>query len=393
MANLRRRREPRTQRRAWENGRPGKDLEVASTKPRGWPRISVVTPSYNQGAYLEQCIRSVLDQDYPDLEYFILDGGSSDESVNIIKGYQDRITFWVSERDGGQTAAINSGFQRTTGDMVAWLNADDFYLPGAFASVAEAYRAAPQASFFFGDGWRVDVAGERLSNFFPAGHVLFHEAAFVFGLNCILQPAAFINRLHLVAIGYLDPTLRYGMDSDLWIRLARQAPPVAIQEVLAASREYGTTKTATGSFARVEELRRIAEKYSGVPMTPGALLYFLDTLNQLAAARPDIYPARFRSEIEGFWMAASRLLGRHGARPDGFPVADEEERARCAAEGVPRVTVTQADWEARQAMLEQLSSQLTAAQQELQALRNRSLARRLWRLPRRVLRLLMRTGE
>jgi hypothetical protein len=238
----------------------------------------------------------------------------------------------------------------------------------------------------------VDAAGQRLSNFFPAGHVLFHEPAFVFGLNCVLQPAAFINRRHLVGIDHLDAALQFGMDSDLWIRLARQAPPVPIPHALAASREYGATKTATGSFLRVEELRRIAEKYSGMAMTPGALLYFLDTLNRLAGERPDVYPARFLSEIEVFWMAVSRLLGRHGARPDGFPVASEEERAQCAAEGVPMVTVSQTDWAARQAMIEQLHSELTAVREEFQAFRNRSLARKLWRLPRRVLQFFTRAA-
>src|SRR5262249_36778466 len=162
--------------------------------------------------------------------------------------------------------------------------------------------------------------------------------------------------------------------------------------VLAASREYGTTKTATGSFARVEELRRIAEKYSGVPMTPGALLYFVETLNRLTAEWPEIYPEPFRGELEAFWVAVSRLRGRYGARPDGFPAVGEEERAQCAAKGEPLVRVSKAEWTATQTMIEHLNGQLAAVQQEFQAFRNRSLARRLWRLPRRVLRLFARGG-
>jgi hypothetical protein len=350
----------------------------------------VVTPSFNQAPFLDQCIRSVLDQHYGDLEYLILDGGSTDGSVDLIRQHEAALTYWVSAPDGGQSAAINSGFRRATGDLVAWLNADDFYLPGAFARVAAAYRANPDASFYFGDGWRVDAAGVRLSNFFPEGHVTFHEPAYVYGLNYVLQPAAFINRRHLQASGYLDPALRYGMDSDLWIRLARQAPPAAIPEALAASREYGATKTATGSFPRAEELRRISEKYSGVPMTPGALLYFLDTLNRLALEWPDVFPKQFLSDIEVFWIAASRLLGKHGARPDGFPAVGEAELAQCAAEPPSTLTVSQADWAARLQMIEQLSAQLKAAHQEIQNLHNRSLARRLLRLPRRVLRVLTR---
>src|SRR5262249_14940299 len=156
---------------------------VADTTPAARPRISVVTPSYNQGHFLEHCIRSVLDQGYPDLEYFVLDGGSTDESASILRRYHDRVTFWVSERHGGQSAAINRGFRLATGDVVAWLNADDFYLPGAFDHIAAAYGRAPQASFYFGNGWRANEKGERLSDFFPEGLPRFHAPALVYGLN------------------------------------------------------------------------------------------------------------------------------------------------------------------------------------------------------------------
>src|SRR5262245_9832375 len=119
-----------------------------------YPRISIVTPSFNQACFLEQCLLSVLDQRYPDLEFLVLDGGSTDGSVEIIRRYENRLTHWVSEPDGGQSAAINRGFCRATGDVVAWLNSDDYYLPGALERIADAYRKSPDASFYFGDGWR-----------------------------------------------------------------------------------------------------------------------------------------------------------------------------------------------------------------------------------------------
>src|SRR5258707_6129118 len=123
-----------------------------SSGPRLFPRISVVTPSFNQGAYLERTICSVLDQKYPNLEYLVIDGGSTDESVEIIKRYERHLTYWVSEPDTGQSNAINKGFARTTGTILAWLNSDDRYLPETLGAVAAAAAAHPDADVFVGTG-------------------------------------------------------------------------------------------------------------------------------------------------------------------------------------------------------------------------------------------------
>ncbi len=294
-----------------------------SLKRPDLPRISIITPSYNQGRFLDQCLRSVIESGYPNLEYLVIDGGSTDESVQIIQRHRQHLAFWVSEPDGGQSDAINKGVRRATGDVIAWLNSDDFYLPNALQAVAAAYCRQPDAGFYFGNGWRVDESGQPLSQFFRDGNVLFKRQAFVYGLNTILQPAAFINRKHLRNENLLDAQLKYGMDSDLWLRLARSAEPEPIEACLAASREYGETKTSTGGFPRAEELRQIAEKHSGVPLTPGALLYYLDTLQRLTKQHPDIYPRAFRSELHRFWTAVSERLAIYGAGPDGFPLADE----------------------------------------------------------------------
>lgn len=330
------------------------------------PRITVITPSYNQGEFLDQCIRSVLEQGYPNLEYLIFDGGSTDGSLGIIQAHAEKLAYSVSEPDQGQSDAINHGYQRATGELVAWLNSDDYYLPGALAAVAQAYRANPRASFYFGDGLRVDEAGTPIRSYFPDGRVTFRQSALVFGLNYILQPAAFINRqllfdhaarlarehrarqpqrglfrrmvrfvtkpLRAPEIGprlpdLLNGNLQYGMDSELWIRLAGLAPPMAIAQPLAASREYSRTKTASGSFARAEELRQIAEKYSGVPITPGALCYYLDTLHQFAMQREDLFPEEFLPHIHRFWDAVARLMARYGAGRDGFPTPPVEQAA------------------------------------------------------------------
>ncbi len=288
------------------------------------PRISIITPSFNQARYLEQCIRSVLEQTYPDIEYMIIDGGSSDESQGIIRKYAGRLAYWVSEPDRGQSDALNKGFLRASGDLVAWLNADDFYLPSALERAAEAYLRDPRASFYFGNGWRVDEAGDHKSDYFPRGSVTFNRQALIHGLNFILQPATFIRRTVLEQAGYLDAQLHYALDTDLWIRLSALADPLPVQAFLAASREYAQAKSSKGSFERLEELRRVAEKHSGFPVTPGYLCYFLDTLHRFASQHEDIYPPAYRKDLETFWAATAQLMQAYGVRPDGVPFTDQQ---------------------------------------------------------------------
>ncbi|MCC6424070.1 MAG: glycosyltransferase [Phycisphaerales bacterium] len=288
-----------------------------------WPKLSIITPSFNQGEFLEQCIESVLSQNYPNLEYLILDGGSTDQSPQIIDRRRQHLTWAISEKDGGQSDAINKGISRATGDLVAWLNADDFYLPGALHTIAQTYRRQPGGSFYFGDGLRVDRQGKSIAGFFPGGRVCFNRPALLMGLNFILQPSTFMDRKMLLQAGMLDGSLHWGMDSDLWMRLSALAPPVPIVAQLSASREYADTKTSTGLFVRIEELRQIAEKHAGAPITPGVLCYFLDTLHKLTRERPDLYPAAYRADIERFWAATAALMGQFGAGTDGFPLHNE----------------------------------------------------------------------
>jgi len=302
-----------------------------------YPKISIITPSFNQEVFLEKCIQSVLDQGYPHVEYFIIDGCSTDNSIDVIKKYQKDLAYWCSEPDDGQSDAINKGFRKATGDLVAWLNSDDFYLPGALFKVAKAYMDNPFASFYFGNGNRVTEDGSKKSEFYPAGTVCFDLKSFIFGLNYILQPATFINRKFLDQISlvknqsspeeakinaksYIDSNLHWGMDTDLWIRLAQKAQPLPLIDCLAASREYGETKTSVGSFKRIEELRQIAERYSGQPYTPGVLLYFLDTLHRFVGESSSSFPSSFMKDIEKFWGNASSLMESLGVGPDGLPL-------------------------------------------------------------------------
>mgnify|MGYP002642021354 CR=1 FL=1 len=290
------------------------------------PKISVVTPSLNQGQFLEECIISVINQDYPDFEYIIIDGGSTDNSLDIIAEYQHCLAYSVSEPDNGQSGAINKGFKRAKGELVAWLNSDDYYLPGAFMKVAETYSRNPEASFYYGNGLRVDSTGLKKSRFFEAETVNFDRNALLYCLNYILQPATFINAACLKRIDFLDEDLDYGMDTDLWLKLSKEKMPAFVPETLAASREYGDTKTSTGSFQRIEELRQIAERHTGQPMTPGVLLYFLDTLRRFVTQEESPFPQQFNLEVDLFSRQASHLMRAYDINYSGFPYVEKHQK-------------------------------------------------------------------
>jgi glycosyltransferase involved in cell wall biosynthesis len=283
------------------------------------PRISVVTPSLNQGEFLEACIQSVLDQGYPNLEYIIVDGGSNDGSVDIIRKFEGHLAHWVSEPDEGQSHAINKGLRSATGELVTWLNADDFLYPGALQAMADAWLADPNASFYWGNGNRVDRDGAMRFRHYPDADVFFDRNALIEGLNYILQPATFMNRTVLESVGFLDESLHYGMDSDLWIRLSASAEPVRVSACIAANREYDDTKSLSGSFERVEELRRLAERYSGDPMTPGALWYYLHTLHDHMLQNPKSYPKGALQIAASHWHAVEMQMAKKGRICGIFP--------------------------------------------------------------------------
>jgi glycosyltransferase involved in cell wall biosynthesis len=311
-----------------------------------WPRITVVTPGLNSVELIEDCIRSVLDQRYPALEYIVIDGGSTDGTVDVVQEHENSLAFWISEPDRGQADAINKGFRRATGEIVTWLNSDDFLYPGALEAVAEAYHADPLAPFYFGNGFRVTKSGKKIGEFFPADQVHFRRDALMFGLNCVLQPAAFIRRSALEQVGLLDESLHFGFDSNLWLELSALGQPRPIRRHLAASREYGTTKTAAGGFPRAEELRQIAERHAGIAATPGSIAYYLHTLHRLALERPDVFPNEYADAIATFWQETAKLFARYGAGPTGFPLP--ETLVESTAEAVAPKTRTRVGIELRQ---------------------------------------------
>jgi hypothetical protein len=240
-----------------------------------WPKLTVVTPSLNQAQFLEDAISSVLDQNYPNLEYVIMDGGSTDGSFEIIRKYEKHLTYWTSAPDKGQTHAITRGFSQGSGEWLAWLNADDFYLPGAFKAFQEAFEQDQgEASLYFGTGEVLDQEKGVRRKFWPHSPS-FSVEALIYGVDYIMQPTTFFKRTALEAVGGLCQHFHYVMDYDLWIRIGRQFKVEAIKHPIACSREHPASKTATGRFGRWLEIQRMIISYAGTELTPGLLDYLL----------------------------------------------------------------------------------------------------------------------
>lgn len=250
-----------------------------------WPTVTVVTPSLDQGRFIGDTVASVADQDYPHIEHLVLDAGSTDQTHDVLRALeagQTRMS-WTVAPDDGQSDAINRGFGRARGSIIAWLNADDVYRPGAVSAAVEALRAHPETGLVYGRGEVLDASGTVRGPF--AGWEPFRLWRLIHGLDYILQPATFFRRGLFHALGGLDVTLNWSMDWDLWIRLAGAADVLALETVLAGAREHDEAKTATGGWARVRELQRLARRHAGIAWTPGVRLYALDTLHRALGAR------------------------------------------------------------------------------------------------------------
>jgi len=238
--------------------------ESMSNPSACWPRVSLVTPSYNAAAYLRAAIDSVLTQDYPHIDYLVMDGGSTDGTVELLASYGERVR-WVSEKDGGQSDAIARGFERTSGEILGWLNADDLLKPGAVRAAVEALRANPQAALVYGRADFIDAEGRHLA---PCTVVEpYSRRRLLHYGDYIIQPAAFFTRRAYTAVGGLDKSLNWAMDWDLWLRLAREHDFVYLEKELASYRWLGSNKTAEGGFARLEEVEKVARRHGcqGLP--------------------------------------------------------------------------------------------------------------------------------
>lgn len=228
------------------------------------PTITVITPSYNQGQFIRQTVESVLSQDYPGLEYIVMDGGSTDETLTVLKPYTTQLTL-VSEPDRGQTDAINKGLRRATGDIVCWLNSDDYFLPGALRAVGTYFANHAEAVWLTADCLIVDAVGQPIQQPVRQYKKLLRSLsnhAYLGLTNAVCQPATFWRRSVHDHIGYLDEGLHFTMDYDFWLRLSQESPPAVLLQPTSAFRIHGQSKGGQQYVEQFREDEQTMQRYT-----------------------------------------------------------------------------------------------------------------------------------
>ena len=228
---------------------------------RKYPKISIVTPSFNQGQFIEQTIISVIKQDYPNLEYIIIDGGSTDNSVEIIKKYEKYITYWESKPDKGQSCAINKGITIANGKYVGWLNSDDFLEHNALKYIADAFENDEKSGTVCGKIYIVNEKGEKIGERY--NHTEITKQKLLNGGVQINQPGSFHRKALLEKYGYLDESLKYVMDYELWVRLGQYSKFKQIDKFVANHRFHKSSKTQSEFIKFIPEIKRIRKRYGG----------------------------------------------------------------------------------------------------------------------------------
>lgn len=268
-----------------------KDLTEIRIDRTSYPKISIITPSYNQGNFIEETIRSILLQNYPNLEYIIIDGGSTDNTIQIIKKYESFLTYWISESDGGQAHAINKGLEKATGDILAYINSDDYYLPDTLFKVACFFQSHPETDLFHGKCRYVDSEGsrigEQLSNIKKFEEIIdlwdvwWKKRQFV-------QPEVFWSRQIAEKVGTFNQDLHYAMDYDYWCRILKAGGIINSSEKELACFRITDTQKSNQSLKVAEEL--------------------LDIVKTILWDKETQLPLKKRLTLQGKWLYQVKLL-------------------------------------------------------------------------------------
>jgi glycosyltransferase involved in cell wall biosynthesis len=254
------------------------------------PLVSIVIPSFNQGEFIRDAIESVLGQDYPAIELIVMDAGSTDGTLDVLRELGDRFT-WVSEPDRGQGDAINKGWRHSHGEILSWLCADDGLCAGAVTRVVDEFARHADAGLVYGQGELVDI-DRRLLHVGP--RVEWNAWELIHDHNYICQPAAFARRADIEAVGYVDESLHWAMDWDLFIRLALRSPMVFIPEPLAWVRMHDETKSSKAARARLRECVRVLRRYSDARHPPSYYVFAIDAYKRVLRDRLDRMPRALR---------------------------------------------------------------------------------------------------
>lgn len=296
----------------WLKTKQSKPLSAEILHDSKCPRISIITPSYNQGQFIEETIKSVLLQDYPNLEYIIIDGGSTDNTIDIIKKYEQHISYWVSEPDRGQSHAINKGFERCTGEIIAWLNSDDFYLPGALKEVAAIFQKHRNIDLVTGAGLSYQSDTQQFIPVRACGTGVYPTRATMLTKHgCIAQHSTFWRKRVLQQVGSIREDLHYAMDHEFFLRCCDFNCKFHLTaKPLAVFRKYSGQKTSQGNQYVDESAKIFAEYKIAYPEWNRFLgkikIYFAKLIWSLSRHR-NIHPrlglaARFDEELTKNWL-------------------------------------------------------------------------------------------
>jgi glycosyltransferase involved in cell wall biosynthesis len=284
----------------WTKESPPLPLSLPNGQP--WPKISIVTPSYNQGQFLEETIRSVLLQNYPNLEYIIMDGGSTDNSVEVIEKYEPWLNYWVSERDKGQADAIQRGFEKATGKIIGWLNSDDLLLSDALVTVAQQFILFPDTELLIGGGICVEFDSNPVYKRYCYAQ---SNNSLLFLGQYFMQMSSFWSKEAFKTIGGLDTSLSFCFDYDLFLKLTSRKNPRGVDALLAAYRVHDKTKTATiWESHAIPEIAKVKE-------ANGYLNYPENKRNTMFAFyMKEFKTSQFKGEIRYFYRNATLLAKR-----------------------------------------------------------------------------------